>query len=285
MASETCPKCEQPRLADSLDCPYCGIVYDRYRGERNIAAAGDAGRPTPSPAAAPAPAAASTTPAPSLPDLYDGPAPGAVGEPHEPTARPAMPRVLGDGAVEHEETLLTRHLGLSLLVVLLLAVALYGFWSRQMFGLWENLGVARQSYARLTGFPAPDGLDDGMLWSLAGRKLVVLEESGVADDELGLTAIVFHPGSMGGRPEQEALLREVAVRIQRLGIPHRPVGNRTVEVRGAQARSRTWLLGNEGVTFGRVAALAFEAPDGRPALLVVAGPSDAVARVMREVLL
>lgn len=283
MATGTCPKCEQPRLADSLDCPYCGIVYDRYRGERNTGAAGDAGRSTPSPA--PALAAAPATPAPDLPDLYDGPAPGAVGELHEPTAAPAMPTVPGDGAVEHEETLLTRHLGLSLLVVVLLAVALYGFWSRQMFGLWENLGVARQSYTRLSGFPAPEGLDEGMLWSLAGRKLVVLEETNVAEDELGLTAIVFHPGSLGGRPPHEALLRGVEERIEGLGIPHELMADRPLEVRGAPARSRTWALGNQPVTFGRVAALAFEAPDGRPALLVVAGPSSAVAAVMREVLL
>lgn len=93
-----------------------------------------------------------------------------------------------------------RLLGLSLMVVLLLAVALYGFWSRQVFGLWDSPEVARQGYARLTGFTAPEELEEGMLWSLAGRKLVVLEETGVPEDELGLSAIVFHPGSLGGRP-------------------------------------------------------------------------------------
>jgi hypothetical protein len=187
--------------------------------------------------------------------------------------------------VEYEETFLTRHLAVSVLVVLVLAVALYGFWQRQMFGLWENLDVARQGYARLTGFRAPNALQDGMLWSLAGRKLVVLEETGVPDDELGLTAIVFHPGSMGGQPEPEALLGGVEERIRKLGVPHEVLKESPVQVHGAPARSRTWRLGNERVTIGRVAALAFRAPDGKTALLVVAGPSTAVSRVMREVVL
>lgn len=156
-----------------------------------------------------------------------------------------------------------RLLGLSLMVVLLLAVALYGFWSRQVFGLWDSPEVARQGYARLTGFTAPEELEEGMLWSLAGRKLVVLEETGVPEDELGLSAIVFHPGSLGGGPGAEELLRGVEERLRGLGIPHVPVGERPAEVHGAPARTRTWDLGDRRRTFGRIAALAFQGPDGR----------------------
>ena len=34
MSDETCPNCDRPREPGALDCPYCGIVYDRFDPDR-----------------------------------------------------------------------------------------------------------------------------------------------------------------------------------------------------------------------------------------------------------
>jgi len=67
--ADTCPKCGKPRFEGSADCPYCGIVYERY---------GPGGQPPsqdgPSDPAAPATIAPTgQLPAPQPNDVYQGP--------------------------------------------------------------------------------------------------------------------------------------------------------------------------------------------------------------------
>lgn len=290
MGSETCPKCERPRLADSLDCPYCGIVYDRYRGDR-LPAGAARGDDEPAPQPPPPPPAIATTTVPAsptshLPDLYDGPAPAAAAAlARSPGEAPPEATAAADGTVEQVETFFTRHLVLCLVVAALLYAALYGFWTRQLFAHWQNPELARAHFTELSGFAAPQGLDDGSVWNLAGRHMVLLEEADEPEDRLALTAFVFHPGSLGGDVGEDALLRGVEQRIDLLGVPYASLGDRRLELRGAPARNRTYLLGSERRVIGRVSALTFRAPDGRQALLVVLGTPDAVARLMSGYLL
>lgn len=333
MTSETCPKCAEPRFPNSMDCPYCGIVYDRYRGDpgREAPKAADTPRSTgggppggagasasaPSERAAPAAPtrtapgevpvpAFSASPEPvsvgieskglggatlGMPDVYDGP---GVDDPYPPRGggeaaaggrwrQPAS----GGGPVEAQPTLLNENLGISLIVVLLVAVAFYGFFHHEMLGVRDTVAAARQDFARLTGFDPPDRrrVDEGSSWTLAGYKVVLMEKEGARDDDFGLTVLVVHPGKFRRRPGQAELLNAVEARLAEHGLPFKRTGDRNLEIHGAQARSRSWSLEDGEWTYGSASALAFQAPDGKTALLVAAGSPGRVARAMREVTL
>jgi uncharacterized RDD family membrane protein YckC len=98
MSSSDCPKCQGPRDAKALYCPFCGIVFSRY-----VAAppAPPLAAPAPPTFAAMAPAAAGFAPAAALggfaggvaETLYEGPPPlagGAAWNPYQgPGAAPA----------------------------------------------------------------------------------------------------------------------------------------------------------------------------------------------------
>jgi len=73
--SSICPKCGFPRTEGTLECPVCGIVYDRYNPERVAAH-----RPTPPPP--PPPPAAGYGPAVSPPESWS--APQAPPAPYQP---------------------------------------------------------------------------------------------------------------------------------------------------------------------------------------------------------
>jgi len=233
----------------------------------------------------PGPAATAT----GLPDVYPGPAGDGLYSPPDEGAPAAggqrrQPRA-SKGPGDYQPTLLNENLGISLLVILILAMALYGFWQRQMYGVRETMAAAQQDFTRLTGLDPPDRVDSGSSWALAGYKVVLMEKEGATDQDLGLTVVVVHPGKFGGQAAQGELLDSVETRLAGLNLPFQRTGSRSLRVHGAPAQARSWNLGRNGRSFGSASAVAFQAPDGKTVVLVAAGSSGSVARTMRAVTL
>lgn len=322
MTSETCPKCAEPRFPDSLDCPFCGIVYDRFRGGPKPApeptedpspaaapAASPAPEPEPATATAPGEVAAPASSPPQepagvgvesqglrgatlgMPDVYDGPDVDSLYSPPDgdgtASRGPAPYSPSEGGPVDVQRTVLNENLGISLIVVLLVAAAFYGFFHHEMLGVRDTVDAARQDFTRLTGFDPPDRrrVDAGSSWTLAGYRVVLMEKEGADDEDFGLTLVVVHPGKFRGQAGQGEMLSAVEDRLDQHGLPYRRTGDRRLLIHGADARSRSWSLGDSQWTYGSASALAFQAPDGKTALLVAVGSSGRVARAMREVTL
>ena len=267
--SGTCPKCGQPRLAEALDCPYCGVVYARWRG---------AGAPPAAVAAAGAGAAAAA--------VADDPAPGAVGDLYTPQPEDfAPPKWVGADEGAARETLLGRNLGYSLLGAGVVFLLLHGFWISVMFGASTNLDTARTQFQRLSGFVPPPECDEAVIFTVAGRRFVMIEQGDEPEERLAMTALLFHPGGLGEEVPAELLLERVRGRLEALGIPYHQVRSRSVTVEGSPATAVTWGLGPEERELARVWALAFRARDGKQALVVLAGPTTRVAVLSRRWLL
>ena len=183
------------------------------------------------------------------------------------------------------DTFLGRNLGFSLLAVGVVYLLLQGVWISVMFGGSTNLDNARTQFQRLSGFEVPQECDDAAILTFAGRRFVVLGESDEPEEQLAMTALLFHPGGLGDEVPAEVLLARVRGRLEAVGVPFRQMRSRNVVVEGSPATAVTYALGPEGHERARVFALAFRARDGKQALLVLAGPSTRVALVSRRWLL
>lgn len=308
-SSDGCPKCGNPRLPEALDCPYCGIVYGRYRGdgpaggsdERSAggaAAGGGAVAPQASPGGpgrglyfgAPGPGSGQVDPpAPDAEhgsrvdavhgDLYVPPPPDA----RRRSGRAGSPAAIAPaGAPQVRETLLTRDLFLSLLIAGVLFLGLQGYWSSVLFGASTSEMRAEGRFFQLTGLQPPDGLDDAVVFRLGGRHVVMMEQDDEPEDQLALGALVFHPGSAGNEVPAERLLDGVERRLEALGIPFRSSPARPLRFGREDTLARTFRLGPGETEVGRVRAFAFQGPDGLQTLLVLWGSPRAVTRLEHD---
>jgi len=298
--ADVCPKCGQPRLAGSLDCPYCGIVYSRWRGAAGTSPPAGAAEAAGIAEAAGTGEAGESAAASSDPgQLYEGPLPGDLYAGEDPAAGRAAAGDPAPGAVASlytpqpqepaggrvRDTFLGRNLGFSLLAVGVVYLLLQGVWISVMFGGSTNLDNARTQFRRLSGFEVPRECDDAAIFTFAGRRFVVLAESDEPEEQLAMTVLLFHPGGLGDEVPAEVLLARVRGRLEAVGLPFRQMRSRNVVVEGSPATAVTYALGPEGHERARVFVLAFRARDGKQALLVLAGPSTRVALVSRRWLL
>ena len=317
MADESCPKCGQAREPQAVDCPWCGIVYARWKAgptpglvtpgpqqagrtrsegarSRGEGAAGAGGGELADPS--PEHAGAGDLYQPPA-DLYDpGPTPEAGRRGSRVDPRRSSPRAEGspDG-VEHFDTPFTRSLPLSLVVAGLLYLLVQTYFVQNVFNWGDGVAQARAQFERLTGFEPPPGLDDVSSLTFAGRQIVALEATEdeaerarqVASGrrELAVSAWAVHYGPLAGRPSHEELLALVDSRVELLRLPFHVVSDRAYRLRGQPARVRVLALGPGGRELARVFSIAATAPDGRPVLMVIAGPTVRVTTLMRRHLL
>jgi hypothetical protein len=305
-AAATCPKCGNPRAPGALDCPWCGIIYDRWKGAAAASAATAApttaaARPAPPPRLTPVPAAARAAAGPPPveveglyqgPDLYEGPGvyegPAVAAGAHDAIyRRPSMPPP--EGPVTYFETPFTRALPVWLLLAGLLFIGLQAFFASSMLGASGDLRQAQTHFRLISGLEPPAGLDDAATINFVGRRVIMLtpgeRPAAEGQGEGQVMAIVLHHGRLAGDASREELLGLVDRGLDVLGVPRFVVSEGEVSLRGRPATARTLGLGLEGRAGGRLFAVAFTAPDGRPALLVVAGPEVEVTDIARRYLL
>jgi hypothetical protein len=289
MNQAECPKCGQPREAEAVECPWCSVIYARFRGGPPPPPLPTEAVPPQPPAAAPAPFVESTPPTVALPELYgDAPAGGDVypGEVHQPPSPGSAPpghapaaHAAGSHPVEKVDTVLTRNMLLALLVSGLLAVFAQGFWNQEMLNGSVLAEEARDRYLTLAGFEAPADLDDGAALKLAGRELVWLARADAPPGEPTLVAVAFRPGSLAGRMDRLDLLDGVERLMNRAELPFDEIANRKTTIGGAAGLSRTYGFGDAPF---RLFSLALETPSGDRSLVVLFGPTSEVHEASRR---
>lgn len=147
MSSSDCPKCQGPRDAKALYCPFCGIVFSRYV----------AGPPPPPVDAGPpgfaplAPAASGFVAAPAMAavaeTLYEGPAPPAVDRAWNPYQGPGAEPIPRFSAIPSYDLatrgsrLVAQLLNLLVIVGILFAGAFLGSFLASAIGSAEASGT------------------------------------------------------------------------------------------------------------------------------------------------
>ncbi len=299
MTASTCPKCGKPRVPEALDCPWCGVIFARLRGAPAVSsgAAGAAGAAE----AVPEPAGAVVEQEglydgpdlfPSSGDLYAGPPPGTAPARGGAAGRlPAAGAVAGAERVPHFETPFTRALPVSLIAAALLFCAMQALWASAILGGSADPERGMTAFRLISGLEPPAGLEQAATINFVGRRVIILspsaEEAERADAEqrFELGAVVVHQGRLAGNASREDMLALVD-RLLDLGkVPRFVISEREVEFAGKTGLARTLGLGVDGREAARVFALSFTAHDGRPALLVVAGPTVEVTAAVRRYLL
>ncbi|MFN7962298.1 MAG: hypothetical protein U0002_13600 [Thermoanaerobaculia bacterium] len=206
--ASTCPRCGKPRFAISEECPFCGIVFARYRQTSAQAA------PVPPPAAV-APAAPVWPPAlpaqpeptpngleaelwpaadepepddpPESEDLYQGPSLEELQAARAAPARPvqrvataplkapnevAPPRLSAFGRLQ---LLVQENLGISLIAAALLFLVAQMWWYGSLVGEETDSTAVHQQFTDVTGLDPPEGLDHAVGFRFFGWKLLLLE--------------------------------------------------------------------------------------------------------------
>jgi hypothetical protein len=306
-----CPKCGRPRQPGALDCPWCGLVYARWRPSPGAATA----MPDTAPAAVaetetvydgPEPELTSTPDTLFDPTQYAPPPRSSAGGSRRATGSPAKSASRGGAATDEDhapfDTPFTRSMPLSLLVAGLLWLLAQTFFTQNVLNGVQSVDEAYRRFELLTGFEAPPGLQDGAVLTWTGRQIVVLDEA--PDDqptkELELSVWAYHQGRLAGDATRDDLFGVIEALLDRMirsegataaaqkaGVEAVwwRVSEREYTLRARPATLRILAVGAqrgsqraEGV---RIACLAFTAPDGRPAMLAVMGPPARVTRVLR----
>jgi len=117
----TCPKCGAARLAGAVDCPTCGILFERYEGARST---GRGAAPLDSGAARTRP----DSPPAAMPQVYDGRLPVDAGV---RPGRPAIPKTPGPARSRNDnyvKTILVRFgIGFGSFLLLLVVLRFAGY--------------------------------------------------------------------------------------------------------------------------------------------------------------
>jgi hypothetical protein len=344
MAQDTCPKCGNPRQAGAVDCPWCGVVYAKAgplpARAAAAAPAGGAGvtgtgavpvSPRVEPTRPPR-AVESHGPPPAAQDVYSGPDPSASGVyggddvyggadvytgpesrgsgagGRSPAGRPGAPPSGSDDppTPAHVDTPFTRAMPLSLLVAGLLYLLAQTFLTQNVANGVSGTPAAYAEFRLLTGLDAPEGQRDGTVLTIAGRKIVLLDEQAEGEpetDDVELSVFAYSEGSLAGNRSPEELLTMVEGVLGRLvdaAAADSEAASNGVKMSWWRVSERSYHLGSEPATLRqlalgaargderfegmRIACIATRGRDGRPLLFGVAGPGPKVTRVLRPYL-
>lgn len=307
-SSSACPKCQGPRDPKALYCPFCGVVFARFEAE---ARATDAAVPiaTTQPPAPPPPGVApplaepaGAPPGPPLDEVYQGPLPDEVyqGPPPDeiyqgtpppsatsasPAARTPAPRGRAWDR-DLRETPLTRHLLLSLLAAgLLFALSQVLFMEHVLSGS-EDLERVRTEYTRVTGLLPPEEMTDALELNFVGRHVLVLAHGLAAGAEApaGFPSFVvlYHHGRLADQADGETLKRTAQEKVRAFGLPVYRLSSRTSELAGQQVPTEIYGVGSSERSVGRLVYWTLTLADGRPAVLLLGGPTREVATLRRR---
>jgi hypothetical protein len=219
--------------------------------------------------------------------------------------RPA-PAAHGRTPIEEPEelpydTVFTRAMPISLLVAGALWLLSQTFFTQNVFNFVPNADEAYAQFRQVTGFDAPPGQQEGVVLTWTGRRIILLDEASAdaPTEELELSVWAFHQGRLAGAITRAELLDAVENLLTRQ-IRDSPnpapgvqadlwrVSEREYSLHSHPATLRILAAGarrgNQRGEGMRIACLAFIAPDGRPAMLVIAGPVPRVTSVVRTYL-
>jgi len=308
-SGDRCPKCDNPREPSAVDCPYCGIVYARYRpqeerpqeerplSEPSFGSSAD----TPRGAAAGAEAGGD--------GLYSGPLPGAdeqgvytgedpgpgpadlggadrddlyTGAPPSsppPTTRPRLSYSDEPEQGTTTETFLTRNLAISLAGAVLVYLFLLAFLHGTVVSASDNLAEVRQQFRLLTGLAPPEPLTDVTTLTLAGQRFLLFAEEDLREDEFPTVVLLYRPR---GTPRPGSLVRMARPKLEAMKLPWYPISSEDQRLRGEPVAADVLGIGNRRKTIGRVVSLAVPTLDGGTALLVVTGPTRRVLDLQRR---
>lgn len=291
-AASTCPKCGQPRPPAAVECPFCGVIYARFRGRPEPEAPrSEAARPAAAPPTAVAQVPSPPPPPGELDEVYQGPsieeviaaraqpsAPGGARHAGGPVRRP------GDRAAEpvvETETVFTRNLGPSILIAAVLLLLLQALVQAKVLGGGGNRDEANQALFSLAGIDAPEELDKAVLMNLVGHRIVLFSERQPAVGSPPTLLLLYHRGWLAGSGSRAALAASARDKLDLIQLPWHRIGNRSLTLNRQPAIAEVLGLGSEENPSGWVVSSAFEASDGRPALLVLVGAPRAAESMLR----
>jgi hypothetical protein len=302
----SCPKCGSPRHPEALDCPFCGIVYERFDPSRQARAPHQAtGVPAPSEGLGGPIALTGDSP-------WDDPAPGA-GLPGEddvyaadweeaqagqgaasavPSARPdaarpgTRPSEPSPAPLRRHEQILARLEDLHIPILgalILIHLTIAGLFSTHMVSADQSIRRASASFRATTGKPLPQRFSNAAILGFVGRTLVVLSEP---DGDVGV--LVYTEGALAGSREPgelhadaHRLLHQIA---SEAGMDWKVTRRVAGWLHGEKVAVEQLEPNNEAVT-GVVGYLAVARTDeGHPTCLLIAGAKDAAFELAREVL-
>lgn len=294
--SDLCPKCAKPRLQGALDCPYCGIVYARFKP----------GPVAPPPAAAPSAAAGDLGE--SLDEvyrggadeagLYAGPAANDEGL-AEPSPAPEedmyQGQPAGDGVVsvfERRESepgtrlgrVLVGNVYLAILGVGLLYLFVTFLWNTRFVVVTEGYDNASVAFFRTSGLQPPEGLQEAGSLRFIGRNWVWFGRPAGGFPEL---VLLHHRGGLARQLSGEEMAIQLVGWLEELGLEARSVDDREELLGGFEGQLvdvETLAVGGSGRSQGSLAVVPFTAKDGRPALLVLAAPRQEFDALYRQYL-
>lgn len=302
-AASTCPKCGQPRPRAAVECPFCGVVYARFHARAEPA------EPPPEdllPDEALEKAAEVPVPPPrpssgGLDDVYQGPSieevmaarqPAGPGALRQPGVAPRSGtvaqsgRMLRSGERPEEpvetETVFTRTLGPSIFIAAVVLLLLQAFVQSQVVGAGGDWQEANQILFSLAGIDAPEELADAAVFNWVGHRFVIFTEAKPSSGPFPTFLLLYRRGALAGGTSTGELAGVPRAKLELIEVPFHHFANRSLTL-NRQPRVAEWLsLGDEKNPTGHFVSVAFEASDGEPALLVLAGPAQRVQQMLRS---
>ena len=289
-AEANCPRCDKPRFEDSLDCPYCGVVYDRYEA-----------RSTPAEDAAPLDAEAETREEVFAPidggQMYDGPEvlgpldsagpPGPPPPPGTPGGAPGRfvmrspasdePKPLEGSRIS---ALLMRDLPTSIVAFGALFVILQIYMTTSLVSFTNDPDRVQARFLSMTGVPAPEELSAGAHFKFVGRDFLWLASP--MSRGMPNTALVFRRKTLGGWVSGDELRTQLEGWMRRLDLSWQEGRTARARVGAETADVQLIEIGEPRQTVGRAAMASFEHRE-RPLLLIVAGDDQSYDELRRRI--
>lgn len=266
-AKDYCPKCSKPRYEGALDCPFCGVVYDRFLPELPEDA-------TVEPQLVPD----AKLKWDGMDELYRGPAPP---EDPVPGAAPRFRSTAGDARAakeEERETILTRNMGLSLVILGLLYLLVQAAWNTYLAGATVQPEEARARLAAVVGLDVPDILGEAGTVRFVGRNFFWFVDGSQTPPT---TLVVYHRGRLAASRSESQMIAEFRGWMDGMGLDWRRVEKRSAQVRGQVVEVEIFAVGEEKGNLATLAALApISASDGRPAIVFLLAPRSSFERLL-----
>lgn len=283
MSDETCPNCDRPREPDALDCPYCGIVYERFDPDRGRRAAS-----TPPPTGARSSAVDRARDGSRLSDVYAGPDVADPGpRPDDPLAAPGAPPGLGgdplsttvarQGRATAEEArptkgfeaLVVGNPALALLLLFAVYLAVQVFWNSSVFGGTVSPTAVEARFLELTGAAPPPQYEEGARIHFVGREFLWFTWE--TEDVVPAVVLVYHLGSLAPEKGAEEMVAQFHGWLDDLDLPRKSFGKRPGRLGSTDAQVEVFGLGPENRSVAQMAILTFDSAAGEPVVMALIG--------------
>ncbi len=280
-AEATCPRCGKPRFEDSLDCPYCGVVYDRYEARATTSETASETMHSAEPGES---HEEIFTPIDGG-QMYDGPevvgslepGPGSGPPPPPGAPSPAPGRFVMRASTSEEpkplegsriSALLMRDLPTSIVVVGAVFVILQIYMTTSLISFTTDADRVQARFLSMTGVTPPEELIAGAHFRFVGRDFLWL--AAPMSRGMPTTTLIFRRKTLGGWVSGDELRTQLEGWMRRLDLSWQEGRTTRARVGAEIAEVQLIDIGEPQQTVGRAALASFEHRE-RPLLLVVAG--------------